>query len=342
MTDAAAIWVLADPRAGTAAQALGLAERLGVPFRTLALEWGPLARLPLPWPSLAGLTGQARALLVPPWPRLVISAGRRSAPIALWLAARGAKTVHAMRPGFGAVALDMIVVGRHDRVPPGTNLLPILGAMHRISPARLAAARAAWPSLATLPAPRIALLLGGPVRGSGMAPDAAADLARQAVAMGGSVLATTSRRTGNPATEAVAAMLAHHPHRLFRWGQAGENPYAGFLAWADAIIVSGDSVSMISEALGTTAAVFIAAASDAPRHARLAESLFAAGAATPLLPGLQVPGLLVPGRLVPGRLVPERLVPERLVPGRLVPANRPSALDETGRVAAEVLSRGWL
>ena len=51
--------MLADPRAGTAAQALGIAERLGRPFRTLDLAWGPLARLPLPLPTLAGLADPA-------------------------------------------------------------------------------------------------------------------------------------------------------------------------------------------------------------------------------------------------------------------------------------------
>ncbi len=48
----AAVWVLADPRTGTAAQALGIAERLGAPFRAVPLEWGAAAALPLAWPSL--------------------------------------------------------------------------------------------------------------------------------------------------------------------------------------------------------------------------------------------------------------------------------------------------
>ena len=48
----AAVWVLADPRAGTAAQALGVAERLGIPFRAVPLEWSAAAKLPLPWPRL--------------------------------------------------------------------------------------------------------------------------------------------------------------------------------------------------------------------------------------------------------------------------------------------------
>jgi hypothetical protein len=57
----AAVWVLADPRAGTAAQALGIAERLGVPFRGVALHWGALAALPLPWPSPRGPDACGRA-----------------------------------------------------------------------------------------------------------------------------------------------------------------------------------------------------------------------------------------------------------------------------------------
>ena len=35
----APVWVLDDPRAGTSAQALGIAERLEVPFRRIPLTW---------------------------------------------------------------------------------------------------------------------------------------------------------------------------------------------------------------------------------------------------------------------------------------------------------------
>src|SRR4051812_25451103 len=90
------VWVLADPRAGTASQALGIAERLGLPFRTVALAWSPLGGLAMRWPTLAGLAAPLRRRIreAPP-PALVVSAGRRSAPAALWLARRrGARTVH--------------------------------------------------------------------------------------------------------------------------------------------------------------------------------------------------------------------------------------------------------
>jgi len=277
------IWVLADPRAGTAAQAIGIAERLGRPFRTVPLAWGRLARLPLRWPTVIGLTAESRASIAAPWPELVLSAGRRSAPVALWLGRHGARTVHCMRPGFAETRFDLLVIGRHDAPPEASNILPILGATHRMSPGRLDAARAEFAALGDYPGPRIALMLGGPPRWEGMDPATAAAIAHQVAGFAGSVLATGSRRTGRDAEDAVADVLAVVPHRLHRWGDAGPNPYAGLLAWADAVVVTGDSVSMLSEALATTVPVFVADPGGlGARHHRLHETLYAAGQARPL------------------------------------------------------------
>lgn len=304
----AALWVLEDPRAGTAAQALGLAERLGVGFRRIPLAWGPLAALPIPWPSLAGLAD--RSAFAPPWPRLVISAGRRSAPVARWLRARGARSVHAMRPGFGAADFDLLVIGAHDAPRPAPNTLAIRGAMHRLTPETLAGAAAARPDLAALPRPRVGLLLGGPVRAEGMAPEAAARIGRASAALGASLLASTSRRTGAAAAAALREAIAGVPHHLHLFGAPGPNPYAAILGLADLLVVTGDSISMLSEALMTSAPLLIADPGGlGPRHRALAADLFAAGLAAPL--------------------------------GAAPPAPR-TPLDETGRVAALIRARGWV
>jgi hypothetical protein len=299
--------VLADPRAGTAAQATGIAERLGEPFRVLPLGWTGLARLPLPFPTLAGLSPLARAAVAPPWPRLAISAGRRSAPVARWLHRQGVRTVHCMR-AWPASGLDLMVVARHDDPPARPDILPILGAAHRLTPARLAAAREEWAALGALPQPRIGLLVGGPVRGEGMAPAVASALGTRVGGFAGSVLATASRRTGAEATEALAAALSAVPHRLHRWGRQGPNPLLGFMAWADALVVTGDSVSMLSEALVTTVPLYVATTGgEGRRHRALHESLYAAGQARPLA--------------------------EAPTPFRREP------LDETARIAAEIRAR---
>jgi hypothetical protein len=301
------IWVLEDPRAGTAAQALGIAERLGLPFRRVPLRFGPLAKLPWPWPTLAGLAD--RGAFAPPWPTLVISAGRRSAPVARWLRRHGARIVHAMRPGFGAADFDLLVLGAHDHPQTAGNVLVIQGAAHRLTPAALAAAPAAFPDFAALPRPIVTLLLGGPVRGEGMAPARAAHIAQAAAGLGASLLVTASRRTGAPATAAVSAALQNLPHVLYPWGGDGANPYLAMLAMADRLVVTGDSISMLSEALMTEAPLLIADPGGlGPRHRAMAEGLVSSGLAA------QLGGPLPPPR---------------------------AARDETARIVDAIRARGW-
>ncbi len=277
----ARVWVLDDPRIGTANQAIGIAERLGVPFRRIPMMWNPwtahIAGL-LPGGSLAGLRQPTRRIAAelarstagvslpagraaegePPRPDLVISAGRRSGAVALWMKSQfGCRLVHCMSPGLGGLwrhaMFDMLVIPEHDRPQPAPNVMPVLGAPHRVSPLMLRQARGAWQErLSHLPRPRVALLVGGPVRGTDMPPAMAHALGKQVArltaARGGAVLATTSRRTGREATEALAAGLSQALHLIYRWGEPGENPYHGFLASADAVVVTADSISMISEA----------------------------------------------------------------------------------------------
>ncbi len=296
------VWVLDDPRAGTAAQAIGIAERLGVPFRRIPLTWNWMAHVAglSRRGSLLGLVVPARAgagrrLPMAPLvmaeergPALVISAGSRSAAVALWLKERyGSRIVHCMRPGIGGMLrhpqFDLLVIPQHDDPPMAPNVLPVLGAPHRLSPLILRQAEAAWRErLAHLPHPLVVLLVGGPVRGTDLAPALAHRLglavARLAGGRGGAVLATTSRRTGAEATDALAAGLARTMHVLYRWGEPGENPYLGFLASADLVVATADSVSMISEACATAAPVFVALPELAgPRHRRLIATLHRAG-----------------------------------------------------------------
>ncbi|MGA7544485.1 MAG: ELM1/GtrOC1 family putative glycosyltransferase, partial [Methyloceanibacter sp.] len=54
---------------------------------------------------------------------------------------------------------------------------------------------------------------------------------------------------------ALAAAIADVPHYV--WDGMGENPYHAFLAAADAVVVTGDSVNMVTEAAGAGKPVYV-------------------------------------------------------------------------------------
>lgn len=295
------VWVLADDRAGNVAQALGVAEALGWPFAVKRIGYTRLAALPnaLRGYGLTGLDEASRAALSPPWPEVVIGAGRRTAPVARWLKRRsGALLVQVMDPGFpGRNDFDLIAIPNHDwpnhtRPRPSANVIAVTGAPHRVTPQRLAAAAGPWqPRFSHLPRPWIALSVGGATRQrpfpSELAGELGRDVADLARSAGGAVLATTSRRTGTAQEEALLSAL-DVPRFVHRFGQEGDNPYFAFLALADAVVVTGDSVSMACEACATPGPVHIFAPPGwaAPKHARLHAELAALGLARALEPGM--------------------------------------------------------
>jgi hypothetical protein len=283
------IWALIDDRAGNTGQTLGVAEALGRDFRQIRVDYAPSVGLPnfIRGSGLLGVDAESQARLraTVEWPGLVIAAGRRLAPVVRWIKARGRDTrlCQVMDPGWpGRTDFDLIAIPAHDgKALPGANILRVVGAPHRIVASRLDAAREAWAErLGGLRAPRIAALIGGATKdqpfSEGRAATLGKHLAALAAATGGQIMLTTSRRTGRAPEDALLAQLPPTTW-AYRWGDSGENPYFGFLAWADILIVTGDSMSMVSEACGTAKPVLIdaPAAETSPKHARLHADLVA-------------------------------------------------------------------
>lgn len=286
------VWVLADDRPGNVAQALGVAEALAEPFsvRTITYDgkggWHNLFK----GASLVGVASTSRPSLVPPWPDLVIGAGRRTAPVGRWIKRLShCRLVQLMDPGWpGRRDFDLIVVPRHDNAPDSPNIFRILGACHRVVPALLAAEKVKWSGqLASLPGPYLTVVVGGATKAKPFDVQSGRELAAGVRAlhekMGGSLLVTTSRRTPNDVVDVLLAELPE-PRYFFRWREGAENPYLGFLALADAIVVTGDSMSMCSEACANGGAVYIFSPPGlvGGKHARLHASLFSGGYARPL------------------------------------------------------------
>jgi len=260
------VWLLMGYKAGDNSQVLALAEALGWPFEIKRLVYqhtGLYINLFLGG-TLAGVNTRTSTLLAPPWPDLVISAGRRNEPVARWIRAQGGKhvrLVHIGRPWASPARFDLIVTTPQYRLEhPNVvhNALPL----HRVDERRLALARSQWMSRLThLPRPYVALLVGGSTGNLAFHVQQAAVLGEQANAvatkLGGSLLVTTSARTSVQVAETLQRMM-QPPHYFFHWtADATENPYYAFLALADVFIVTSESMSMLTEACWTRKPVYI-------------------------------------------------------------------------------------
>lgn len=292
-----AVWALTDDRPGNNAQVLGVARALGGALEEKALRYSGFARLPniLRGATLAGVSDISRAGLSGPWPDLTISAGRRSAPVARWIKAQSGgytKLVHLMFPGrAGGDDFDLLVVPDHDDhadIQGWPNVMTIVGAPSLITPALLETQAASWRDrFDALPRPFVALIVGGATKRQFFSTERAVHLGRKVSALAkscnGSVLLATSRRTGTDAEQALLRAIPE-PRSAFLWSEGGENPYFGYLALADAIVVTGDSVTMCAEACATTAPVYIDAPEDttSAKHTRLHTALYKLGCARPL------------------------------------------------------------
>ena len=114
--------MLRDDRPGNTTQSLGLAEALGWPYEVKQLRCRAAAALHNRWlgASLAGIDRDASTALEPPWPDLVIAAGRRTAPVAQWIRAqsRGRTRIVALgrKAGDDAERFDRVVTPSYARL----------------------------------------------------------------------------------------------------------------------------------------------------------------------------------------------------------------------------------
>lgn len=280
-------WVITDGAAGNERQALALAEALHLEVRVLRL----VPRAPWAWfaPRLAlggrlALAPAERAAFAPPWPDLAIGCGRAAALCTRLLRTlSGGRTfcVQILDPRIDTRRWDVVIAPQHDGLA-GANVLTPLGSLNPVDDAWLEEGRDACRTLGDLPAPRLGVLLGGPRRGIAL-DDAYAErliaaLRTRHARDGGSVLVSASRRTPPALMARLRAALADVAGLCWAGEADGPNPYAGLLGWADRLVVTPDSVNMLSEACATGSPVHtLVTAPLPPRLARFHAALRARG-----------------------------------------------------------------
>ncbi len=257
-------WVVTDiGKIGTENQCVGLAEALGFAPEIKRVKPRSIWRL-LPascWFSpLQGLS-LAHAQLMPPWPDLIIAAGRASvAPTAKirQLTQGRTKVVQLQNPLVNPELFDAVIAPLHDNLV-GKNVIVTEGALHRVTNERLRQeAHKFGPMVASLPKPLVAVLIGGSNRCYRVTPEHMKKMGQRLKTLCQTndcgLAVTISRRTESENRDALIESLKGVPAVI--WTGEGENPYFGFLGLADYIIVTCDSVSMTSEACFTEKPVY--------------------------------------------------------------------------------------
>jgi len=277
-------WVVSDGTAGMLSQCVALLRILGHDGLELQARPTPILRL---FPTLARLPGWPLTIgRKPDWlnpsicPELLITCGRRMAGISIGikrLSGGRTRTIHIQDPHISTDYFDLLVIPSHDPIAnnPPDNVIISTGALNRFSLLDIEeASKMLGEPYKRLNTPVTAVMIGGHSKhrrasrqdfiafGSKLK-----QFARQHQT---SLVLIASRRTPKLYLKTLCDHLGDRDFYL--WDGQSPNPYLGILGLADTIIVTSDSVNMISEACITGKPVLITSLYEArPRIARFHE-----------------------------------------------------------------------
>lgn len=263
------VWVITDGTPGNFTQAAGLVDSLGWSYVISELNFTRSARFNGRLPGLDIPFGLAKAdfsTFKPPWPDLVIAVGRRTIPVARWIWRKSSKRTKLILLGRAAARMpdmfDLTIAQSHWHLPSHPKKLELLAPLTQINLEKLQLTSAESSIyFANSAAPRLVLLVGGTISTHALGPELAKRMIQQvnnlSTENAGSLFVLTSRRTDPSVIMTIKRQLTS-TERLVTWSpQQQRDTVLGFMAWADVLIVTGDSESMLAEATATGKPVYI-------------------------------------------------------------------------------------
>lgn len=328
------IWVLADDRPGNYSQAIGLAKRiieiasnsdnqklnqvLNFRLEIKKIKYNSFANLPnfLKINGFFGLNSLSKKSILSQKkaPQVIISAGRKTAPMALYLKnyynhktdiwSRSLSNqriydkvfcIQIMNPdlNFGLFSkskeFDLIVLPNHDKIMTQSNVVRMIGSVSFVNTKFLEEEYQKFVhQLGQISSPKIALLVGGSSKRGNFTTKIAKDLSvivsKISNNMDAHLLVLNSRRTSQEITDVLELSL-DCKKTFFKWQKNDwQNPYFAVLKAADFIIATGDSISMCSEicSLGKPTYIFNPTEICSKKHLKFHQDLFEKGFAKKL------------------------------------------------------------
>ncbi len=277
MQNKSEIWLLLDNRPGTSNQAMALANSTKMIQHKFFLDYNYLANLPN---STFGIDYCLLRLKnkhifenFSYFPSYIISAGRRAAIFALYLHKQAKKEakkenfalpklIQIMNPELPFHLFDWIILPNHDQKPNlPKNVLFSVGGLANFDDTKIRNISFNNNLLAKIDQnkPIIALLIGGSfAKKQNFSLEIFLQLYQQissiANKMQAQLIVLNSKRT----SFAINNFLQQQANIIFHnWHQSGSDYYLQTLALANFLVITGDSVSMISESLSTGKPVYI-------------------------------------------------------------------------------------
>lgn len=249
-------WIVTEGLKGTENQCLGVAEALNVSPVIKQI------RLKQPWKALSPYLKFEQGWifepkLEPPWPDLLIASGRKSIAASRFIKNQSngkTFTVQIQDPRIDSSQFDLVAVPAHDPAR-GKNVIVTTAAPNRITQSNLFDARKDFPEFEKTQKPKVAVLIGGNSKDYILTRQTVDWMVEALLKQDAFFMVTLSRRTPEKFAGIIQDALKDKGH--FVWDGTGVNPYFAMLSYADYVMVSADSVSMISDAATAGKPVYI-------------------------------------------------------------------------------------
>lgn len=288
------IWVLKDDRPGNYSQAINLAEILcqnpqmlgfELQYEVKEIDYRKIAKIPnfLHFGKLNTITKESKDNLIENTktrPQIIISAGRKSALIALDLKKIYPDLIllQIMNPGVNYQKFDLVIMPNHDKAK-GDNILKILGSVVYMNQEKIKDNCQEFSSVFNIKSPKIGLLLGGSSKHGKFTIEDAKNLRETCDKLcqkfKAKLFITGSRRSDDFLFDILNDKNSYLKF-CFKWQKNLANPYLAILENCDYLIVTGDSISMCCEAINFQKPTFIYASENfcGKKHLKFHQYIF--------------------------------------------------------------------
>ena len=267
------VWALTDERVGSNNQSIALAEKLSPYYIIKKINYNSFISLPnfIRRASLIGVDKEKSDNLDLDLPDVVVCAGRRLSSVALYIKKKTngkALVINIMNPNLPFKYFDILILPKHDNTSKfllKDNIIQTNGSLSIINKEKTKNESNKWsPFFKEYKKPLVALMIGGDTKDYKFDPQEfgimISNLSNIVNKLSGSLLITTSRRTSDECVKEIKRKL-NCDYYFYDWKiennanntQKSElgNPYSALLGLSNFLVVTGDSMSMVSEACST-------------------------------------------------------------------------------------------